>query len=37
MPIPTCGPSGCNGTGKTLIAAMPIPTCGPSGCNGTGK
>ena len=37
MPIPTCGPSGCNGTGNSLIAAMPIPTCGPSGCNGTGK
>ncbi len=37
MPIPTCGPSGCNGTGKAFTAAMPIPTCGPSGCNGTGK
>jgi hypothetical protein len=37
MPIPTCGPSGCNGTGNAIVAAMPIPTCGPSGCNGTGK
>ncbi len=37
MPIPTCGPSGCNGKGTGLLAAMPIPTCGPSGCNGKGR
>jgi hypothetical protein len=37
VPIPTCGPKGCNGTGNTVIAAVPIPTCGPKGCNGTGN
>ena len=37
MPIPTCGPKGCNGNGSGLVTAMPIPTCGPKGCNGTGN
>lgn len=36
IPMPTCGPSGCNGNGGKAVSAIPMPTCGPSGCNGNG-